>query len=342
MKIKHIVLLLFLPVTFLWSCASDNAVTEYNNDPITNLESLWSILDKQYCYFDEKGIDWDGVYDIYIRRLYGVTDIYGMFDVFAQMLDTLQDGHVNLYTSFDISRCTGWYSDYPTNFSSSIIYNDNYLGSDYRYTGACSYQRIHDNEIGYIRYPNFSYSFSSTQMMYIQYYFRNCKGIIIDVRNNGGGSLDYSEKLASCFFKEKTLTGYIRHKTGEGHEDFSDPVERYVDPSDAYIDWSDKKVVVLCNRQSYSATNDFIEKVLLAPNVIVMGGKTGGGGGLPLSNELPNGWLIRFSAVPMYDQNMQTIEFGVNPEVFVNQTDDDTANGYDTLIEAACDSLIKG
>jgi len=55
-----------------------------------------------------------------------------------------------------------------------------------------------------------------------------CDGIIIDVRNNGGGNLSNSSTLASRFTNEKVLTGYIRHKTGKGHSDFSYPEPIYL------------------------------------------------------------------------------------------------------------------
>ena len=60
---------------------------------------------------------------------------------------------------------------------------------------------------------------------------------------------------------------------------------------------------------------------------------------MPLSSELPNGWMIRFSAVPMYDQNGSEIEFGVNPDIQINTTDEDADTGKDTIIEYAINIL---
>ena len=48
-----------------------------------------------------------------------------------------------------------------------------------------------------------------------------CHGLIIDVRSNGGGNLTNVERLSSRFFNERTLVGYIAHKKGPGHNDFS-------------------------------------------------------------------------------------------------------------------------
>ena len=50
--------------------------------------------------------------------------------------------------------------------------------------------------------------------------FKDCKGVIIDIRNNGGGSVANVNKLACRFTNEqKILKGYKLHKTGKGHND---------------------------------------------------------------------------------------------------------------------------
>jgi C-terminal processing protease CtpA/Prc len=72
-----------------------------------------------------------------------------------------------------------------------------------------------------------------------------------------------------------------------------------------------------------------------APNTIILGDKTGGGGGLPFSSELPNGWSVRFSACPTFDRDMRPIESGIEPEYPVALSEEDANNGIDTLIEAA-------
>lgn len=317
----------------LCNCNSDKFVRDYT--PRANFEALWQIIDTKYCYLNEKQIDWQNVKSLFEPKLRDVHTEYELFDLLAAMLDTLQDGHVNLYSSFDISRCRGWFSNYPANFSNDLIYSDRYLGTNYRITGGMAYKRIADGRVGYIRYASFADAISSVGMRYIENQFKNCKGIIIDVRNNGGGRVDYAASLAACFFSSRTLTGYMRHKTGNGHNDFSAPEAVYTNPADAYVDWSHRGVVVLCNRRSYSATNDFVARVQYAPHVLIIGGVTGGGGGMPLSSELPCGWMVRFSAIPMYNAAMQTTEFGIVPNVEVQLDSTDAANGYDTLIERA-------
>ena len=158
-------------------------------------------------------------------------------------------------------------------------------------------------------------------------------GLIIDVRNNGGGNLTNATRMAQRFTNEKVLTGYIQHKTGKGHSDFSDPTPIYVEPSNS-IRWQ-KKVIVLTNRHSYSATSDFVNSMRCFPNVTLVGDKTGGGSGLPFSSELPNGWGVRFSASPHLDAQKQHIEFGIDPDKKVDMSKEDENNDLDTIIEEA-------
>jgi len=335
-SIKYYGLPIVILIISLSSCKT-NAVTELDTNPTTNFKALWQILDERYCYFSERNIDWNGVLAKYETRAANAKTVFALFDVMEEMLDTLNDGHVNLYTPFAVSSCSGWYDDYPTDFYSDIVFSDNYLSS-YKHINYIYYGLI--GRVGYIYLSSFSASISKSTIQYIDYYFRYCTGIVIDVRSNGGGSLDVSSALAASFFTERTLTGYIRHKEGPAHDDFSEPEPVYTDLADRLIDWSQKKVVVICNRRSYSATNDFVNAVRYAPNVTVIGGVTGGGGGMPLSQELPNGWMVRFSAVPMYDASMKSIEFGIEPDIEVHISAEDRAAGIDPILDKALD-LVK-
>jgi C-terminal processing protease CtpA/Prc len=164
--------------------------------------------------------------------------------------------------------------------------------------------------------------------------------LILDVRNNGGGLLTLSDRIASRFTNEKILTGYLSYKTGTGHSDFSKPAPIYVEPATDRVRWQ-KPIAVLTNRRSYSSTNDFVGKMKQMPQAIIIGDKTGGGSGLPFSSELPNGWSVRFSASPMYDPDMKHQEFGIDPDIKVDMTSEDMQKGIDTIIETARKQLKK-
>ena len=313
------------------SCMNEPEIQPNTN--IGNFEALWKIIDTQYCYLDYKKINWDSIHDAYKNKIDSTLTYNQLFDTLGNMLSELKDGHVNLYSSFNLSAYTKWYTDYPSNFSPRLIYGDKYLGSNYLRAGGMRYQRIANNSIGYIYYGDFSTRFSDTNMLYILNYFKDCKALILDVRNNGGGYLDLSEQLASYFFERDTVSGYMQHKTGVGHNSFSSPT-KITTKSHKKIKWQ-RPVIVLTNRLSYSATNSFVSRMKIAPNALIVGDKTGGGGGLPLSSELPNGWMVRFSSSPMFDSDMQHIEWGILPDIKVDINATDEENGIDTIIERA-------
>lgn len=329
------IFLILCYVSLFCSCIRDSEIV-YTNTPIGNFEALWTIIDQKYCFVEEKGVDWDAIheeYKFYVDTLQN-NDYRGLFNTLADMLNCLKDGHVNLYSQFDVSRTTAWYDGYPENFDSELL--DLYLGKDYKRAGGLSYNIIPNlvDSIGYIRYSSFSNGFSTMNMYYILDYFSPCKGIILDVRSNGGGSLEYSYALASTFMEETTHIGYWRHKTGPGHQDLSDWEELYVNEKDMPVKWH-KPVIVLTNRQCYSATNMFVNCMQHAPRCCIMGGKTGGGGGMPLSYELPNGWMVRFSSVKLYNTDKQCIEEGIEPDVVVTLVSKDK----DDIIEEAIQKI---
>lgn len=349
---KRIAYILILSALMMASCVRDPEVV-LKNTMRGNVEALWQIIDEKYCFVEEKGLDWNGVLPIYQAKADSIekeraesmekrgSDYYqrALFDLMAQMLDTLQDGHVNLYSSFDVSRCSSWYEDYPSNFNSGLL--TQYIGTDYKTAAGLTYNLLKGHEdIGYIRYSSFSDSFGTLNMYYVIKYFEKCRGMIIDVRNNGGGSLENAYKLASTFMKETTLVGYWQHKTGKGHQDFSPLEPLYVDSTDMTVKWL-RPVIVLCNRRSYSATNMFVNAMRYAPNATIVGGRTGGGGGMPLSYELPNGWMVRFSSVRMTDRDKVSIENGVMPDEEVTLEGKDKDDLIERAIKLMAPSLQK-
>lgn len=305
------------------------------NTPTGNFESLWRTIDQKYCFIDEKNVDWQIVHDTILPKIKTLNpkDYLQLFDLLAGMLNTLQDGHVNLYAPFDVSQCPGWYEGYPQNFNWQII-KEHYLDTA-RHVGYTYYQTIADGEIGYVYYSSFETPITSGTMAYILRSFIHCKGIIIDVRNNGGGSLEYAKLLASTFFRESRTVALWQHKTGPRHNEFSKLEPIQISTNQMPNKWF-RPVVVLCNRHTYSAANFFVNAMRYADNCLIIGGTSGGGGGMPLSYDLPNGWIVRFSSIRMTDKDTISIENGITPDISITQESD----YQDDLIEKACDVIL--
>ncbi len=336
MDILKRILLFCLSLFGLWGCTHPFQEAD-DNTPLGNFCALWRIIDEKYCYLDEKQVDWDSVYTVYYPRFAQLQvedwdDNYTYFNLLAEPLNLLQDGHVNLYSWFDVSACKTWYEGYPANYNSQIL--TRYYLTGYHRAGGLLYQRIKGDSIGYIYYGSFSDSFSSANLISVLNHFRSCYGIVLDVRNNGGGDLTNAYKLAAPFFTHDTIVGYWQHKSGAAHDAFSSLEPMRLEDTKGY--WK-RPVIVLCNRHSYSATNFFVSLMRYADNSLVVGGKSGGGGGMPLSYELPNGWLVRFSSVRMFDRAMQSIEPGIVPNVEATLISDDK----DDIIETAVQLIFR-
>lgn len=335
----RLLLLAILPALSLASC---HEVEEYADDPRGNFEALWTILDEHYCFFREKSVDWDAVHDKYSRRIGPEMTGEELFLVCADMLDELRDGHVNLSSSFNTSYYRKWWSDYPQNFSSRLI-EESYFNFNYRQSSGMLFGILSEN-IGYIYYSSFSSPIGEGNLDNVLYYLRNTQGLIIDVRDNGGGDLTNVRTLVARFIKEPTVVGYISHKTGPGHDEFSEPRAYTYNPADeGRIRWG-KPVIVLANRSTFSAANNFVSVMKLLPGVRVVGATTGGGSGMPYSSELPCGWSVRFSACSMLDADRVSTESGVPPtEGYAVDMDPVAAlSGHDTILDFAITLLQQG
>ena len=343
---KKYIISVLLAAVALVSCEKYETVKEVNTDYKVNFEAFWKMIDEQYCYLDYKNIDWDAVYNEMLPRVEAVKSEQELFNVFTSALDYLRDGHVALVSPFKRYGCDTFNIDengneYPDNFDSFVI-KENYLKERFVTMSGKVYGEIErdGHKFAYIYYSAFEKDWTDTDYKYIQALVDSTDGIIFDVRDNPGGSGNLGLTLAGNFFKEKTLIGFFASKNGKGHNDFSELSTLYVNPAMEH-NWADKKTALLTNRGVYSTANLFTSALKLAKNVTQIGGISGGGGGMPQTNYLPNGWILYFPGNVLFDLNKQHIEGGIEPDIEVNCTDEELDAGKDAIIEEAIKHLSK-
>lgn len=343
---KKFIISVLLASVALVSCEKYETIKEANTDFTTNFDAFWKMIDEQYCYLDYKEIDWDAIYDQMLPRVKAAKSEQEFFNVLEASLDYLRDGHVALISPFKQYGCDTFNYDengneYPSNYDGGVV-TDNYLKERFVTLDGKIYGEIErdGHTYAYIRYSAFDEDWTDNDYKYIEALVDSSEGIIFDIRDNPGGSGVLGMTLAGNFFTQKTLTGYYASKNGKGHNDFSELVELYVEPAKEH-NWTDINTALLTNRMVYSTANLFTCALKHAKNVTQIGGITGGGGGMPMTNYLPNGWILYFPGNVLFDANKNHIENGIEPDIEVTCTDEEFKAGKDAIIEAAIEHLRK-
>lgn len=334
---KHVAfytILLTAVLASLNSCEKALLGGDPAHDPNAVFEHLWTDLHHRYAYFELKEIDWEATKISYEHRVYEGMSEFELFDLLAELLFELHDGHVNLTSSFNRSRNWSWFQEYPRNYNQGVI-DEHYLGTDFWITGPLRHQVI-DNVL-YINYRSFAEELTESTINTIVERSKTTDGVIIDVRNNGGGNLGNALRLAEAFTDRSYTYGQVRIKNGPCTDCFSSFTDLTVATRSG--DTFNGEVVVLTNRASYSTTTYFAEMMRVNERVTLMGAQTGGGGGSPAFGELPNGWLYRFSSTQAVDNNSRHFELGIPVDVEVDLAKTDEDNGIDTVIESALEVL---
>ncbi len=335
---KRTLIYSLLVLVILSSCEKVLMEDEPADDPVTNFETLWRTVDEKYAFFEYKGIDWDAVYNEYRPQVSNNMSSFKLFGVLADMLNELRDGHVNLTAPFDISRYN-FKENAPENFDFRLI-KDHYIGWDYRITGSLinTTMVVDSIPIGYIYYGSFGNTVQSADIDFVVASLWHTKGIILDMRSNGGGNVNNIYRLGSRFADQKRLIYSSILKDGPGHDDFTKPADVYMEKGGPYQ--YTRPVILLTNRGCFSATSFFALAMKAFPHVIQVGDTTGGGLGSPAGYELPNGWGYRFSVSRTFDPDGRNYENGVPPDVAVWMNPQHALAGRDDILDTAIDIIL--
>ncbi|MEO5675369.1 MAG: S41 family peptidase [Chitinophagales bacterium] len=329
------------------SCSKIFIDADVANNPKSNFDYLWNDIHNRYSFLDYKNIDWNKVYDTLAPKIHNGMPNEDLFDVLETMLNTLRDGHVNLTSPFNESNYYPIFLGSPQNYDGRLVL-ENYLLRDpaqYYITGNLL-NTIIDTlgvRVGYIRYSSFINTISSYDISYVinRFLVDSVDGVIIDVRNNGGGDVGNIFPLVNHFADEKRLAYFSQIKAGPGINDFYDDEEVYMQPASTAYQFTGR-IAVLTNRSSYSATSLFSLAMKQIPYVKLIGDSTGGGLGAPTFAELPNGWTYRFSVTRTLSPDGDNWENGIPADILIDLDPALQDQGYDSIIERAIQYIITG
>ncbi|MEY5040833.1 MAG: hypothetical protein RLZZ414_364 [Bacteroidota bacterium] len=282
-----------------------------STNPFENFDYLWNEVDKKYAYFELKNVDWAVIGQQYRAKLYADMSRDSLFKVLRDLLFELKDDHVNLVSPFNVSVYNVEFK-YPPNYFRRTV-SDYYLNQQINYTGAFTHGFLPNKVAGYVRYSSFMNMVNMDDWVKILKMYENTNGLVLDIRENGGGVVLNIPAILSPFVQNDVIAAYTRTKNGPNINDFSAKENFTITPHENYF--FPKPVMVLTDRGSYSASTFFATATKALPNVELVGDTTGGGGGLPNGGQLPNGWTYRFSvSQTLYLNGDNSAENGVPPD----------------------------
>lgn len=336
---KIIIILSMMSLLFLGSCEQlfMTLNPETNNTAI--FEEYWKLVSEKFAMFDVPGknLNREKLYNETRPLVTDSMSTLDLFSVLSRVTLQLMDGHSFLID--EKGRYGAIYdfeSGYPRNLDQEIV-DSVYLSGNVKSCGkGLKYTFLKGGAVGYIQYRDFDKEVAEKMMNTILNYFRDAKGIILDVRGNYGGDPGYAALIASHFTNSKVYAGYERFKTGPEINDFSSS-KIYLTPASGII--YSGPVMVLTNIQCFSATTTLIYLLNPLPNVTFIGGRTGGGSGSTADGYLANGWHWGLSTSEFIDWEGRHLDNGFDPDIHTDLDTNDRTK--DEIIEKAVNEILS-
>ena len=305
---------------------------------IADFEVAWSAIDNDYVYLEFKGIDWDSIYSEFLPRAEAARGDE-FVNVLHELLYQLQDGHV-FYVTPGGSEIYPWIP--PRRSRDQDLYNPfvvrKYFDGDLKRSpsGEIEYGTLPDN-IGYIFLAGFNENNLIDDFAAVLYSLRTTAGLIIDIRQRRGGSLQNVDAVVSRFLTEPLTRNEFYRQGGESLD--VPPLQpRGSNP------WT-KPVVVLINGLTFSAGELCTEMLKQLPHVTAVGDTTGGGSAgnnwdAPGEYRLPSGRYIKIGTLDGRRYDGLPYEWnGIPPDIRVVNTHAEIRAGQDRQLEYAIDLL---
>ena len=163
------------------------------------------------------------------------------------------------------------------------------------------------------------------------------KGIIIDLRHNGGGDFTYCYAEIGRLIDEKRLAFSSRTKNGPGPDDFTSWTDWYVEPEGEYFN---KPIVLLIDRYTISAGERTVMAFMTLPNVTILGDTTSGAHATLVGKELANGWYYSLPIQNTLLPDGKSYEgVGLPPDILMTNEITDVKAGLDRTLEKAIDQF---
>lgn len=192
---------------------------------------------------------------------------------------------------------------------------------------------ILENEIAYVQVTTFGDKTTDELTATLQELMaQNPRGLILDLRNNGGGYLQTAQEVASHFLPENEVVLLEQYGTGEK--------EVYKSLGNGLA--TKIPMVVLINEGSASASEIVAGALQDLGRATLIGVVSYGKGSVQTWNALSNNQgAVRVTVAKWLTPSGRTIhEMGLTPDIYVSMTEEDYINDRDPQLDAAVETLL--
>ena len=339
----------FLSVHLFVIASYSSVISQEIDDPEKNFEYLWQTFDRDYALFEVKNIDWQALYRVYRPKVTSTTTDDELFKILSTMLGHLNDNHVRLRSQNPLRNYSAGYLNQRFGGEKNALLGelmsrrplpDKYIlkNQGESSNGVFSYGWL-TNDIGYFHFSGFRDIKASTNTIdHLIGFFRDAKALIIDVRRNGGGDDRVGKLIADRFADKRRLYMTTQKRNGPTHSDFDQKKYWYVGP-DGPLQFT-KKVILLTDRTSISAAENFTLAMRRLPHVTVIGDLTSGCFADVYTGQLPNGWQFGCSYNLFLDYTGFCWEgIGIPPDLLATNQLEKLDNDQDNAVELAISLL---
>lgn len=347
-------------ICFISLSLSGSAQQQEIDDPIKNFEALWITFQERYANFALKQIDWEQIYQEYQPQITPQTTNIELYEICCAMLQELKDGHVTLEPNFEESEidCGPPYAfryDQLLRTEADQRLFAQAMNTTFSNHGFSNVQKVDVSEETNFQYrvsPDWGYLRvdEMTEKLILRKLekglnqamqaFQGKKGLILDMRFNGGG-WDYAGlKIARRLICEKKISHY-KKKRKKGTDSFTPLKTIYLKPKGKFP--FTKPIIILTSDYTASAAEVFVLALKDLPYVTLLGDITEGIFSDMYPFTLPNGWDITLSHMQFFSADMANFEGkGIEPDVKMLNSRDDLSDKRDYVLEKAIELLQNG
>ena len=320
-------------------------------DPERNFEALWRTFHNRYPFFELRNVDWKTQYDTYRPKVTPGTTEDQLFDIFCQMLDPLDDGHVELEAKlsghrkarrFTPEKKPRFHREFSKREIKQLFKTSEKTLAHHGFgkltqTEAWMLLYCRSREFGYIRIlelEGVKKRKLTAALDKIAHDFNALKGIVIDIRDNPGGEDDIAIAIINRFCDRRRVAFRRKTKIGPGKNDFTPLKTWYLKPQ-GDVRFTGPIVLLTCD-SVFSGGEAFALAIKQLPHVTILGDHTNGIFSYQLHKKLPNGWEYSLSYQVYFSADMVCYEGkGVPVDIELFNKKSDIENGIDPLITRA-------